>query len=105
MYNISNYSIIRADRSGKSGHGGVVTYVRNDNDFCRMNISDNVDYEAIWIQIVFAGTRFQVANIYRPPSKNITDSSPRWKSPSLTVWKAPFWWAILTSVPELADPF
>ena len=71
LVSIPNYTVVRADRGGLSGYGGVITYVRTDVAYMSMYDYRDDSYEGIWITVTSTWPHVTVANIYRPPSFNV----------------------------------
>jgi exonuclease III len=68
---VPNYSIIRNDRTDKTG-GGTAFYVRNDLPFRSRGDLQNSDIETCWIEIIRPKTKsLFIWSVYRPPNLNI----------------------------------
>ena len=67
---INNYTEIRKDRTYNKG-GGLLTYIKNNITFTNDKIPQNINQKLIEIQLVtihLTPKKFQIANIYIPPS-------------------------------------
>ena len=68
---MQNISIIRNDRTDKTG-GGTAFYVRNGLPFRSRGDLQNSDIETCWIEIIRPKTKsLFISSVYRPPNFNI----------------------------------
>ena len=71
LISIPGYVILRRDRHDQSGYGGVITYIRSDVTWQYVAVDVGQSYEGIWISLSIGMERITIANIYRPPGKNL----------------------------------
>ena len=64
-----NYKLYRRDRTGKRG-GGILVYVHDSIRSWRRPDLENMDLEAIWIELRLDRSAYLLCNIYRPPTSN-----------------------------------